>query len=87
MVNTRKQNKQSYQDFVIADLATHLSQLSRFKRLVRRLGLKRASGHYITSVRRVAGTRAEVTFELPPSIKQQMQEAIVAGKQIRLYVP
>jgi len=81
-----KNRTNKYEDFVIADIATHLRQLPRLKRLARRLGLS-TKGQYVTSVRKVAGTRAEVTFELPPSIKRQMQEAIASGKQIRLYVP
>lgn len=42
--------------------------------------------YYQTQVRRVGKSKIEVTFDLPPAVKQKMHKAIESGKQIRLFV-
>ncbi len=74
-----------YQDFVIGAPTTLLRLAKPFFWLGGRLG-KHPTPYYGTTVRRVGKSKIEVTFDLPPTIKQQMHKAIQAGKQIRLLV-
>lgn len=78
--------KPVYQDFIISDASTTKpGQL--FKHWFRLKIRRPAKAFYGTQVRRIGKSRIEVTFELPPKVRQQMQRAVESGKQIRLYVP
>ena len=83
---TRASAKTSYQDFIISDASAikPLRLVRHWLRLKVHLPLRAFHG---TSVRRVGRNKIEVTFDLPPKVRQQMHQAIRAGKQIRLYVP
>jgi hypothetical protein len=82
-----KQPAKHYQDFVIAAPTAPLYWIRPVAWLKNKLGKPARSGRYYgTTVRRVGKTKIEVTFDLPPSIKKQMHNAIEAGKQIRLFV-
>lgn len=76
-----------YQDFVIGSPKATFYIMRPISWLLTKLGLaKKHPLYYGTSIRRVGNTKIEVTFDLPPTIKQQMHSAIQAGKQIRLFV-
>lgn len=76
-----------YQDFVIASPTTPLYLIRPSAWFKSKFGKPdRTKAYYRTTVRRVGKTKIEVTFDLPPTIKQQMHRAIEAGKQIRLMV-
>lgn len=76
-----------YQDFVIASPTAPLYLIRPSAWLKTKFGrVNRGSAYYRTTVRRVGKSQIEVTFDLPPTIKQQMHRAIEAGKQIRLLV-
>ncbi len=83
-----KQSLNHYQDFVIAGSTAPLYLIRPMAWLNSKLGHKstRKNQFYRTTVRRVGKSKIEVTFDLPPTIKQQMHRAIEAGKQIRLMV-
>lgn len=76
-----------YQDFVIAGPTAPLYLIRPAAWFKSKFGKPVKGGQYYrTTVRRVGKTKIEVTFDLPPTIKQQMHNAIQAGKQIRLMV-
>ncbi len=76
-----------YEDFVIGTPSWLLYLIRPIGWLMTRLGKQvPISQYYGTSVRRVGKNKVEVTFDLPPRVKQQMIRAIEAGKSIRLFV-
>lgn len=77
----------NYQDFVIGTPKATFYVMRPVSWLLVKFGLiKTRPNYYGTMVRRVGTSKIEVTFDLPPNIKQQMSSAIEAGKQIRLFV-
>ena len=76
-----------YEDFVIGTPSWLLYLIRPWAWLLASFGRQvPASRYYSTSIRRVGRNKIEVTFDLPPTIKQQMNKAIAAGKSIRLFV-
>jgi hypothetical protein len=87
MRRRKYQNKNLYQDFMITKIKKSSAAGSLLKKLMGAVG-GRHGRYYSTSVRRSSrGQAAEITFNLPPSITRQMQEAVLNGKQIRVFVP
>jgi hypothetical protein len=81
----RRQYKPVYQDFIISDARS--TTVWDFIKHWLRLKTKRAArSTYGTQVRRVGKHKVELTFDLPPTIRQRMQRAVSSGKQIRLVV-
>ncbi|MBI3983814.1 hypothetical protein HY346_00780 [Candidatus Microgenomates bacterium] len=79
--------RRHYQDFVITTPTSAFYVARPLAWLITRLGWgPKHINYYGTTVRRIGKTKIEVTFDLPPTIKQLMHEAIAAGKQIRLFV-
>lgn len=76
-----------YQDFVISSAPASMRWLHPLLWLGLKLkGRKSQASFYRTTIRRVGKSKMEVTFDLPPTVKQQMSKAVEAGKGIRLFV-
>lgn len=78
---------QHYQDFVISSSPTWMRWLHPLLWLgLKAKGRKYQASYYRTTIRRIGKSKMEVTFDLPPNVKQQMSKAVAAGKGIRLFV-
>ena len=75
-----------YQDFVISTPSPLFYGLKPLVWLWARFSKSASARYYGTTIRRVGKSKIEVTFDLPPTVKQQMHKAIEAGKTIRLFV-
>lgn len=76
-----------YQDFVIGTPSWLLYLVRALTWVMYHFfGKSPKVSYYGTTVRRVGKSKIEVTFDLPPTIKQQMSKAIESGKAIRLFV-
>lgn len=76
-----------HQDFIISSSPTWLRWLHPLLWLGLKIkGRKYQANYYGTTIRRVGKSKIEVNFDLPPTVKQQMSNAVAAGKSIRLFV-
>lgn len=75
------------QDFIISTSPKLLRWLHPLLWMALRLkGRKYQASYYRTTIRRVGKSKIEVNFDLPVTVKQQMRQAVEAGKSIRLFV-
>lgn len=84
--STKSRASRNYEDFVIGAPSRFFYFLRPFVWAWARLGKTDSTRYYGTSIRRVGTSKVEVTFDLPPTVKERMQRAVAAGKQIRLFV-
>ena len=85
-ITMKRSRTRHYEDFVIGTPSGLFYLMRPLVWVWAQFGKSKRAKYYGTSIRRVGKSKIEVTFDLPPTVKQQMARAIKAGKAIRLFV-